>query len=104
VRTKLSEETQARKDFSREVESRRGWYGLKTNEALGTACGMTKATMRLRLMEPDNLTVRELRSMVQRLGLDTDIVLRFIGYDLKTIRRVQKQHQAEQAEREAQAL
>lgn len=88
---KLAAVAKARADFSREVESRRGWYGLKTNESLGAACGMTKSTMRNRLANPDDITVGELRGMVQKLGLDLVIVACFVGYDIKTVNKVLKQ-------------
>lgn len=98
MKTKYAIETQARADFSREVESRRGWYGLKTNETLGAACGITKSTMRSRLLKPDTFTVEELRHMIQILNLDVEIALRFLGYDSKTINRVRKLHQQAEAE------
>lgn len=91
TKNKLAAEAKAKADFSREVESRRGWYGLKTNESLGAACGMTKSTMRNRVMDPDNLTVAELRSMVQRLRLNLTIVACFVGYDVKAVNKALKQ-------------
>lgn len=95
TKNKLAAEAKAKADFSREVESRRGWYGLKTNEALGAACGMTKATMRNRLMEPDSLTVGELRRMVEKLNLNFDIVACFVGYDIKTVNKAKKHREEE---------
>lgn len=91
TKNELLDSKDAKRDFLREVESKRGWYDLKTNELLGNAMGLSKSTMRLRMLDPDSLTIRELRSMIRVLHLDIWTVIRFVGFQIKEINKARKE-------------
>lgn len=84
-------EKYACEDFIREVKAQRGRYDLNTNKALGLATGMKESTTRVRMMAPENLTIRELRSLIKALRLDIWTVLRFIGYETKEVNKAKKE-------------
>ena len=85
-RLKQFEERYAREDFSREIRAKRGYYDYATVADLGAALGMPTSTIRAKLLDPEGLKIRELRGLIKTLHLSPEIVLRFIGYDAKTIR------------------
>lgn len=89
-RTRLYADKYAYDDFVKEVKAQRGRFDLNTNKALGLATGMKESTARVRMMNPEDLTVRELRSLIKALRLDIWTVLRFIGYETKEVNKAKK--------------
>lgn len=86
IRQKMDE--YHREDFLREIRCRQGYYDIMTQQALGDAMGMPKSTVRKRMLEPDTLTADELRRMVKAIHPDPGIVLRFLGYESKEIKKL----------------
>ena len=86
IRQKMDE--YHREDFLREIRCRQGYYNMMTQQALGDAMGMPKSTVRKRMLEPDTLTAEELRRMVKAIHPDPGIVLRFLGYEGKEIKKL----------------
>ena len=73
-------------DFLREMRSKQGYYNLRTQEELGNAMGLPKSTMRKRLINPESLTIQDLRSMIRVLNLSPVAVLKFLGWSDKAIK------------------
>ena len=79
-------EKYSNEDFLREVRSKQGYYNLRTQEELGNAMGLPKSTMRKRLINPESLTIQDLRSMIRVLNLSPVAVLKFLGWSDKAIK------------------
>ena len=48
--------------------------------------GLPKSTMRKRLINPESLTIQDLRSMIRVLNLSPVAVLKFLGWSDKAIK------------------
>ena len=79
-------EKYSNEDFLREIRSKQGYYNLRTQEELGNAMGIPKSTMRKRLINPESLTIQDLRSMIRVLNLSPVAVLKFLGWSDKAIK------------------
>lgn len=79
-------EKYSNEDFLREIRSKQGYYNLRTQEELGNAMGLPKSTMRKRLINPESLTIQDLRSMIRVLNLSPVAVLKFLGWSDKAIK------------------
>lgn len=79
-------EKYSNEDFLREIRSKQGYYNLRTQEELGNAIGLPKSTMRKRLINPESLTIQDLRSMIRVLNLSPVAVLKFLGWSDKAIK------------------
>lgn len=77
---------ESRKAFITEVKVRRTYLNMSQND-LGKILGISPARVSGLLSNPDELTVGRLRKIIQTLSLDPMIVLTFLGYDRKTIKR-----------------
>lgn len=77
---------ESRKAFITEVKVRRAYLDMSQND-LGHILGISPARVSGLLSNPDELTVGRLRKIIQTLSLDPMIVLTFLGYDRKTIKR-----------------
>lgn len=82
----------AQRDFLKEVDGRCGYAGLKTNEALGKAIGVTGRTVGNHREDPGKMQVCVLQKMVKVLKLDPGIVLQFLGYSSQEIRKFAKDY------------
>lgn len=76
---------ESRKAFITEVKVRRTYLNMSQND-LGKILGISPARVSGLLSNPDELTVGRLRKIIQTLSLDPMIVLKFLGYDQKTIK------------------
>ena len=85
-RIRQYEEKYSNEDFLREIRSKQGYYNLRTQEELGNAMGLPKSTMRKRLINPESLTIQDLRSMIRVLNLSPVAVLKFLGWSDKAIK------------------
>lgn len=79
-------EKYSNEDFLREIRSKQGYYNLRTQEELGNAIGLPKSTMRKRLINPESLTIQDLRSMIRVLNLSPAAVMKFLGWSDKAIK------------------
>lgn len=79
-------EKYSNEDFLREIRSKQGYYNLRTQEELGNAIGLPKSTMRKRLINPESLTIQDLRSMIRVLNLSPVAVMKFLGWSDKAIK------------------
>lgn len=77
---------ESRKAFITEVKVRRTYLNMSQND-LGKILGISPARISGLLSKPDELTVGRLRKIIQTLSIDPMIVLAFLGYDRKTIKR-----------------
>lgn len=91
-RIRQKAQTYAEEDFLREVLSRCAWAGIKNNEALGDALGVSGNTVGNFKRDPGRIRVDILRQMVQKLKLDPFIVLCFLGYTTKDVRKFAKNY------------
>lgn len=75
----------AREDILREIRTKQGTYNLMHISALAEATGIPYATLRRRMMNPDDFTVAELRKLNVVIHLDWEKLLQFIGYSKKRL-------------------
>lgn len=94
-RIRQKEMEYAEGDFRAEVRVRQGYCDLMSQQALADAAGIPRPTLRKRLLEPQTMTVEELRKLVGTLCPDPVAVLRLLGYNTKDIRRFLKAAEAE---------
>ncbi|MBQ9838983.1 MAG: hypothetical protein IJO56_05805 [Oscillospiraceae bacterium] len=83
-------ERYAEEDFRREVQTQQGRRGLMSQQSLADASGIPRPTLRKRLLQPDGITVAELRKMVTAVSPDPLVVLTLIGYSKQDIRALTK--------------
>ena len=88
IRQKADEYSE--QDFLKEVNARCVWAGIKTNDDLGSALGISASTAGNYKREPGKIRVDVLRKMIRQLKLDPSIVLFFLGYTGKDIRSFAK--------------
>ena len=96
-RIKQKAEAYAEEDFRREVRSRQGYYDLMSQQALAEKADIPRPTLRKRLLEPEGMTVAELRKLVRTLKPDPKILLLLIGYSAKDVRSMDKEQEAADA-------
>lgn len=82
----------AQEEFIKEIDSRCVWVGIKNNEALGEAVGVSHGTVSNFKRDPGRIRVEVLQKLVKKLKLDPGIVLRFLGYSTQDIRDFAKAH------------
>lgn len=82
----------AQDEFLKEIESRCVWVGLRTNDALGNAVGVTGRTIGNHKQDPGKMQVAVLQKMIKTLQLSPLIVLRFLGYSTQDIRKFAKEY------------
>lgn len=82
-RIRQYEEKYAREDILREIRTKQGACNLMHIRALADATGIPYATLRRRMMNPDDFTVAELRKLNVVIHLDWEKLLLFIGYSKK---------------------
>ena len=80
------------KDFIREVDVRCAYLGLRNNEAVGKALGITGRTVANHRKDPGKMDVCILKKMVKILSLDPGEVLLFLGYSAKDINKFAKNY------------
>ena len=86
-RIRQKEQQYAFDDFRKEVRTRQGMYDLMSQQALADASGIPRPTLRKRLLEPETMSVEELRKLVVTIWPDPGAVLRLLGYSAKDIRK-----------------
>ena len=77
----------ADKDFWTEIDRQSGAMGLKSNAKIGKAVDVTGACIGNYRKEPDKIQVRTMRKIVEVLKPNIPVLLRFLGYSEKEIRR-----------------
>lgn len=88
ARTKQAPEVTSDENFRRELRSRQGYYDLMSQLALAKHSGIPQSTLSKRLAKPDNFTVEELRKLVGSIKPDPAVMLDFLGYAPKDIRKM----------------
>lgn len=78
----------AKADFLKEIRIRQGEFDLMTQTALSAAVGIPQPTMCKRMRDPDTITIPELRQIVQAIKPDAAVVLTWLGYTSKDIKRL----------------
>lgn len=79
-------------DFLREIDVRCVWAGIKSNEALGDALGVTGMTVGNFRREPGARQISLLQSIVKVLKPNPGILLLFLGYTSQDIRKFAKEY------------
>ena len=74
--------------FRRAVGHGQVTAGLVKTTALAEAAGIPYSTLWKRLDSPDNMTISELRKIVEVIPLDPEAVLALVGYSRKDILRL----------------
>lgn len=85
-------EQNARKNFLLEIEGRCGFAGLKTNEALGDAIGVTGNTVGNFKKDPGRIRMDVMQKLVKALKLDPGVVLSYLGYSEQEKRKFAKEY------------
>ena len=96
-RIKQKAEAYAEEDFRREVRSRQGYYDLMSQQAQAEQADIPRPTLRKRLLEPEGMTVAEMRKLVQTLKPDPKVLLLLLGYTAKDIRSMKAEQEAADA-------
>ena len=76
----------AKADFVREVRVRRAHCDM-TQKQLAEEVGVVPSVMSNLLSDPDKINIGRLRTIVQTLGPNPEILLKVIGYTAKDISR-----------------
>jgi predicted transcriptional regulator len=87
ARLRLPPEESADEVFRKELRMRQGYYDLMTQTDLAKAAGIPQPTLSKRLANPENLSVAELRKLVDAVEPDPKAVLTLLGYSSKQIKR-----------------
>lgn len=77
----------ATQDLLREIRTGQGAADLMNVRALSGACGVPYATLLRRLQNPEDFTLGEIRKLVSALPLHPFVLLAFIGYSKKDIKK-----------------
>ena len=85
-RPRIDPEAAAREDFRKEVRVQRAELDM-TQRELATAIGVVPSVMSQLLSNPDKISMGRLRKMVAVLGINPMVVLAFLGYSQKEIRK-----------------
>ncbi len=85
-RIRVDPEADARAAFTREIRVKRATYEVKQYQ-LAQALDVGAPRMSALLARPDDLTVERLRGIIKILHLDPAVVLAFLGYSQKEIRK-----------------
>ena len=93
-RIKQKADAYADEDFRREVRSRQGYYDLMSQQALAEQADIPRPTLRKRLLEPESMTVGELRKLVKTIKPDPNVLLILIGYTPKDLRNTNAEQEA----------
>lgn len=93
-RIKQKAEQYADEDFRREVRTRQGYYDLMSQQALAEQADIPRPTLRKRLLEPESMTVGELRKLVKTIKPDPKVLLLLIGYTTKDLRNAAVEREA----------
>ncbi|HIT33181.1 MAG TPA: hypothetical protein IAC31_00955 [Candidatus Faecousia intestinigallinarum] len=76
----------AKKDFLLAIRRGQAEKDLMTIAEISRATGLSYSIVRRDLIEPDTITLGELREFVKYLGLDLAAVAKFLGYPTREIR------------------
>lgn len=90
IRQKADEYLRA--DLIREVDVRCAWHGIKTNEDLGKALGVTGMTIGNFRKEPGPRQINLLQNIVKVLKPNPAPILLYLGYSEKEIRKFAKEY------------
>lgn len=80
-------EKYANEDFLKELSHRKVDCGIRTDKELGEMIGVCPSSMSKRKQRPETFAVGELRGLVRVLKPDPVVVLQFLGYSQKEIRK-----------------
>lgn len=89
-RVNLAAERYAVEDFRREVRTKMGYYGIRSQNALALAAGFQNNTLSRRLRNPKTLSLEELARLHKVLKLDVAMILPLIGASKKEITEATK--------------
>lgn len=76
--------SQVRQQFIQEVRVRRAYRNM-TQKELASEVGVAPSVMSSLLAEPDKISIGRMRTIIQTLSIDPEIVLKIIGYTAKEI-------------------
>ena len=79
----------SRAAFVREIKIRRAYCDM-TQGQLADAVGVVPSVMSTLLANPDKISAGRLRTIVQTLSLDPAVVLAFLGYSSKEIKKMEE--------------
>lgn len=79
-------------DLIREIDVRCAWNGIKTNEALGEALGVTGMTIGNFRKEPGARQIALLQGIVKQLKPNPAPLLLFLGYTSQDIKKFAKDY------------
>lgn len=80
------------KDLLREIDARSAWNGIKSNEALGEALGVTGMTIGNFRKEPRLRQISLLQSIVKVLKPDPEPLLLYLGYTNQDLKKFAKDY------------
>lgn len=78
----------ATEELLREIRTRQGAADLMNVRALSGACGVPYATLLRRLQNPEDFTLGEIRKLLKTLPLHPFVLLNFIGYSNKDLKKL----------------
>lgn len=87
-RLRLPPEESADEKFRKELRIRQGYYNLMTQKALAESAGIPPSTFSKRLAHPEDITVADLRKIIDAVEPDPAAVLALVGYSSKQIKRM----------------
>lgn len=77
----------AQNQFLRHVDAKAAWFGLSNAQKLGEKVDLTGPTVREYRKDPSKMRLMTLRKYISALQLSPFVVLRFLGYSQKDIRK-----------------
>lgn len=91
-RLRQLQEQYTKNDFLREFSAQCARKGLTTNAAIGKAVGVCGASVGNYRREPGKIQLGTLQKIVQTLKPDIAVLLLYLGYSEKEIRRFARQY------------
>lgn len=91
-RLKQLEDTYAERDFVAELNAQSARFGLKTNEEIGKVLKVSAPTVGNYRNDPSKIKVETLQRAVKDLKLDMGVVVRYLGYTTKDIKKFIKEN------------
>lgn len=76
--------SQVRQQFIQEVRVRRAYQNMTQRELAGEV-GIAPSAMSQLLADPDKISIGRMRTIVQTLSINPEIILKIIGYTAKEI-------------------
>lgn len=92
-RVRQKADVYARNDFFRELDIRRAYYSIRSDTQLSLSLGLCHGRVSAYRTGRSTMDVDTLRAIVRLLSPDIGVVLRYLGYDTRQIKKFKEEGQ-----------